>query len=160
MNRRRLLLAASTLTAALLSGCAAGLGSKDLAGTFHIDSSDPYAELKKFKSAVNMLTARLTVSFQHLFSIGELYKEGPRGDEIMQQSLKDIRRLHAELGKYLSQAAEVRKTIKPEHAELLKAFDAYVQALGGVAGIDYGDISQESIDALVRAGSAMEPLIP
>lgn len=160
MKRRRILLAVSALGAALLTGCAGMLGQTNPAGTFHIDPSDPYAELKKYKSAVNMLTARLTVSFQHLFSIGELYKEGPRGDEIMNSALKDIRRLHAELAKYLPKAPDVRKTIDPTRSDLLNAFDVYVQALAGVAGIDYGDISQERIDALVKAGSDMEPLIP
>lgn len=160
MNRRRLLLSVPVLGSALLFGCASMTGQENLAGSFHINPSDPYAQLKKFKSAVNMLTARLTLAFQHLFSIGELYKEGPRGDEIMNSALKDIRKLHSELGKYLAQAPEVRKTISPENGDLLNAFDAYVKALDGVAGIDYGDLSQESLDALVKAASDMEPLIP
>ena len=48
----------------------------------------------------------------------------------------------------------------PKFAKLLAAYDEYIKALAGVAAIDYGDISQERIDALVQAGSNMEPLIP
>lgn len=106
------------------------------------------------------MCARLAVAFQNLFSIGELYKEGPRGDEIMNASLEDIKKLHAELNKYLQRAPEIRQTIQPENSKLLAAYDEYIKALAGVAAIDYGDISQERIDALVKAGSDMEPLIP
>ena len=151
MLRRRLLPLLALAAAALLTGCATQQKSEDLAGHFVVDPSDPYGELKKFKGSVNLLTARLTVSFQHLFSIGELYKEGPRGDEIMKGALSNIKRIHA---------ARVRATIPADNAKLLAAYDAYVTALKGVASIDYGDISQERIDALVQAGSDMEPLIP
>ena len=160
MLRRRLLPLLALAAAALLTGCTTQQKSEDLAGHFVVDPSDPYGELKKFKGSVNLLTARLTVSFQHLFSIGELYKEGPRGDEIMKGALSNIKRIHAELAKYPPQAARVRATIPADNAKLLAAYDAYVTALKGVASIDYGDISQERIDALVQAGSDMEPLIP
>ena len=75
-------------------------------------------------------------------------------------SIEDIKKLHAELNKYLQKAPEIRQTIQPGNAKLLSAYDEYIKALAGVAAIDYGDISQERIDALVQAGSNMEPLIP
>ena len=78
----------------------------------------------------------------------------------MDRSLDEIKLLHKELNKYLQKAPEVRATISADNAKLLAAYDNYVKALAGVAAIDYGDISQERIDALVQAGSAMEPLIP
>ena len=62
--------------------------------------------------------------------------------------------------RYSAPTARVRATIPADNAKLLAAYDAYVTALKGVASIDYGDISQERIDALVQAGSDMEPLIP
>ena len=153
MNRRRLLLLVSSLGAAVLAGCASSQKADKLVGTFHIDPNDPYGKLKQYRSSINLLSARLAVAFQNLFSISELYKEGPRGDEI-------IKKLHAELNKYLQKAPEIRQTIQPGNAKLLSAYDEYIKALAGVAAIDYGDISQERIDALVQAGSNMEPLIP
>ena len=156
MNRRRLLLLVSSLGAAVLAGCASSQKADKLVGTYRIDPNDPYGKLKQYRSSINLLSAR----FQNLFSIGELYKEGPRGDEIMKASLDDIRKLHAELNKYLQKAPEIRQTIQPGNAKLLAAYDEYIKALAGVAAIDYGDISQERIDALVQAGSNMEPLIP
>ena len=159
MNRRRLLMLVSSLSAAVLAGCASSQKADKLVGTFHIDPNDPYGKLKQY-SSINLLSARLAVAFQNLFSISELYKEGPRGDEIMKASLEDIKKLHAELNKYLQKAPEIRQTIQPENAKLLSAYDEYIKALAGVAAIDYGDISQERIDALVQAGSNMEPLIP
>ena len=97
MNRRRLLLLVSSLGAAVLAGCASSQKADKLVGTYHIDPNDPYGKLKQYRSSINLLSARLAVAFQNLFSIGELYKEGPRGDEIMKASLDDIRKLHAEL---------------------------------------------------------------
>ena len=47
-----------------------------------------------------------------------------------------------------------------DNSSYWKVVDSNVKALAGVAAIDYGDISQERIDALVQAGSAMEPIIP
>lgn len=160
MNRRRLLIALTGAGAALLASCSSAPKEEDLVGRYSIDPSDPYAQLKQYRSSVNMLTARLTVSYQNLFTIVELYKEGPRGKEIMDRSLDEIKLLHKELNKYLQKAPEVRATISADNAKLLAAYDNYVKALAGVAAIDYGDISQERIDALVQAGSAMEPLIP
>lgn len=160
MNRRRLLLLASSLGVVVIAGCASSQKGDNLVGTFHIDPNDPYAKLKQYRSSINLLCARLAVAFQNLFSIGELYKEGPRGDEIMNASLEDIKKLHAELNKYLQRAPEIRQTIQSENSKLLVAYDEYIKALAGVAAIDYGDISQERIDALVKAGSDMEPLIP
>lgn len=161
MNRRRLLLAFSSLSVALFAGCASRQPSTEaLAGTYNIDPSDPYAELKKYRSSVNLLTARLSLAFQNLFSIGELYKEGDRGDEIMNASLKDIKTMHSELNKFLQKAPQVRATIDSKQTKLLAAYDNYVKALAGVAAIDYGDISQERIDAVIQTGSVMEPLIP
>ena len=163
MNRRRLLLLVSSLGAAVLAGCASSQKADKLVGTFHIDPNDPYGKLKQYRSSINLLSARLAVAFQNLFSISELYKEGPRGDEILKTakaSLEDIKKLHAELNKYLQKAPEIRQTIQPGNAKLLSAYDEYIKALAGVAAIDYGDISQERIDALVQAGSNMEPLIP
>lgn len=160
MNRRRLLLLASSLGVVVIAGCASTQKGDKLVGTFHINPNDPYAKLKQYRSSINLLCARLAVAFQNLFSIGELYKEGPRGDEIMNASLEDIKKLHAELNKYLQRAPEIRQTIHPENSKLLAAYDEYIKALAGVAAIDYGDISQERLDALVKAGSDMEPLIP
>jgi hypothetical protein len=157
MNRRRLLMLVSSLGAAVL---ASSQKADKLVGTFHIDPNDPYGKLKQYRSSINILSARLAVAFQNLFSISELYKEGPRGDEILKASLEDIKKLHAELNKYLQKAPEIRQTIQPGNAKLLSAYDEYIKALAGVAAIDYGDISQERIDALVQAGSNMEPLIP
>lgn len=97
MNRRRLLLFVSSIGAVSLAGCASSQKGDKLVGTFHIDPNDPYGKLKQYRSSINLLSARLAVAFQNLFSIGELYKEGPRGDEIMKASLEDIKTLHAEL---------------------------------------------------------------
>lgn len=161
MHRRQVLLAVSCLGSLFAVGCASKKPSKeDLVGNFHIDPADPYGRLKAYRSAVNLLSARLSVAFQNLFSIGELYKEGPRGDEIMKASLEEIKTMHAALNDYLQQAPEVRKTIDASNTKLLAAYDGYVKALAGVAAIDYGDISGDRIDALVQAGSTMEPLIP
>lgn len=158
MNRRYALTLLLT-GVAVLSGCA-GTSSEKLVGKFHIDPADPYAELKKYRSSVAMLTARLTVAYQNLFTIGELYKEGPRGQEILDASLKDIKLLHGELGKYLQRAPEVKQTIPSDQTRLLEAYAAYVRALSGVAAVDYGELNQEKLDALVKAASDMEPLIP
>ena len=111
MNRRRLLLLVSSLGAAVLAGCASSQKADKLVGTYHIDPNDPYGKLKQYRSSINLLSARLAVAFQNLFSIGELYKEGPRGDEIMKASLDDIRKLHAELNKYLQKAPEIRHQV-------------------------------------------------
>ena len=78
MNRRRLLLLVSSLGAAVLAGCASSQKADKLVGTYHIDPNDPYGKLKQYRSSINLLSARLAVAFQNLFSIGELYKEGPR----------------------------------------------------------------------------------
>ena len=73
----------------------------------------------------------------------------------------NIRPLFEEIGwQYGTQAAvdtacEIFKAV-PVTGRVPK----YIKALAGVAAIDYGDISQERIDALVQAGSNMEPLIP
>ena len=159
MKRRSLLLIPAA-AAARLAGCAGTGKQENLEERFHINPADPYAELKKYRSVVNLLTAHLSISFQNLFSIGELYKEGPRGDEIMTRALTDLKRQHAELAKYLAKAPAVRATINPENEKLLTAYDAYIKALEGVAGVEYGEVSQEGIDALVKAGSEMEPIIP
>ena len=149
MNRRRLLLLVSSLGAAVLAGCASSQKADKLVGTYHIDPNDPYGKLKQYRSSINLLSARLAVAFQNLFSIGELYKEGPRGDEIMKASLDDIRKLHAELNKYLQKAPEIRQTIQPENDKLLAASDDYITAPAAAAAIAHG-----------QAGSNMEPLIP
>ena len=160
MNRRRLLLLVSSLGAAVLAGCASSQKADKLVGTFHIDPNDPYGKLKQYRSSINLLSARLAVAFQNLFSISELYKEGPRGDEILKASLEDIKKLHAELNKYLQKAPEIRQTIQPGNAKLLSAYDEYIKALAGVAAIYYCVFRQVLIDALVQAGFHMEPLIP
>ena len=123
MNRRRLLMLVSSLGAAVLAGCASSQKADKLVGTFHIDPNDPYGKLKQYRSSINILSARLAVAFQNLFSISELYKEGPRGDEIMKASLEDIKKLHAELNKYLQKAPQKRQTIQPENANQYTAYD-------------------------------------
>ena len=78
MNRRRLLLLVSSLGAAVLAGCASSQKADKLVGTFHIDPNDPYGKLKQYRSSINLLSARLAVAFQNLFSISELYPAATR----------------------------------------------------------------------------------